>query len=361
MNNIKPMLFTAGQSSIDKSVIESLSKPVISSFSNSYIELMKRISDNIKKTFLVNDDYYAFPLHGTGTAGMEAIISSLIYKDTKVLVCENGYFGRRFFEISKIYSRNVTRFRSNWGEKFNLDEYKRILEIERPDVVYIIHGETSMGISNPIHEMSMIAKAYNCIVAVDCSSTYIGCEIRIKDWDIDLAFAVSQKCLGMCAGICPIVIKKSLLNGLSDTNNCMYLNLFRICHSWYPYSQYHITPSMNLLYALDKALMNVLDTGLHIRWKKQKNNFYYLKSKLEKIGLYSCSSDIESDLFTILPIKSKKSCKIQEDLLNKEIYISSGYNNENIFRIGLLSYPMKKDDINQLIENIKISVGKAEI
>lgn len=359
MDNIKPILFTAGQASINNSIINSLSKPVISSFSNDYVALMKRISKNIKKAFFACEDYYAFPLHGTGTAGMEAVVSSLTTKHTKVLVCENGYFGKRFFEISNIYSDNVVEYKIKWGDSFNLEDYEKIIKAKRPDIVYIVHGETSMGISNPIKEMSKIAKEYNCIVVVDCSSTFIGCEVLIKDWDIDVAFAVSQKCLGICAGICPVVIKKYILDNLcSNIINSVYLNLYKICHSWYPYSDYHITPSMNLLYALDKALENVINIGIYNRWKEQKDSFYYLKNELEIIGVNSCIQDVKNDLYTVLPVKSNKARQVQNDLLQKEIYVSSGYNDENILRIGLLSYPIEKDKINLLIENIRVSLER---
>lgn len=353
------VLLTAGQSNLSKCVKNAIGKQVVSSFSDEYKDSMIRISHNLIKVFGANDKYMAFPVLGSGTAAMEATIASVTNKNTRVLVCANGFFGHRMSEIASIYSNKVDTYSVGWGEPFSYQEFECQIQKTKPDVVCVVHGETSVGIKNPVKELCAIAKKYSAVTLVDCSTTLVGCSVRISDWNIDIAFSVSQKCIGMCPGVSPVILNKEIYHNIIKKNTCQnyYLNLSRIVDAWYPKMEYHYTPSITLLFGLDAALNEIVEYGLENRINFQVEMHKKLKNILKTNNFDLLINNLEYELETvvsiIVPYKSKK---LQKFLFDRDILVSGGYGNfeDHVLRIGLLSLFTVNSDLDKLDLSLKL-------
>ena len=79
----------------------------------------KSITQNIRKELLelvhvTEDEYTVVLMQGSGTFGVESVVTSSVGSDDKILVCENGAYGSRMAELarragrkSRIYNRNT--------------------------------------------------------------------------------------------------------------------------------------------------------------------------------------------------------------------------------------------------------------
>src|SRR5262245_47508908 len=67
-----------------------------------YSEDLLRVSGKLGKIFRAGPDHRVLILTGSGTAAMEASIASVVPDGRKVLVIDNGAFGERIAEISRL-------------------------------------------------------------------------------------------------------------------------------------------------------------------------------------------------------------------------------------------------------------------
>ncbi len=72
-----------------------------------FSELLKSVQEKLLKVFRADKTYSTVVITGSGTAVMEAAISSAITQDEKVLIITNGAFGERFIEIAELHKLNV--------------------------------------------------------------------------------------------------------------------------------------------------------------------------------------------------------------------------------------------------------------
>ena len=75
---------------------------------------------------------------GTGSAGMEAALCNLIEEEDSVLVCVNGYFSTRMFQIASRYTTRVRRLDRTWGTVFAPEELDRALTEHPAKVVALV-------------------------------------------------------------------------------------------------------------------------------------------------------------------------------------------------------------------------------
>ncbi|MCQ6497909.1 alanine--glyoxylate aminotransferase family protein, partial [Vibrio parahaemolyticus] len=59
---------------------------------------------------------------GTGMAGMEAVLGSLLEPNDKLVVCAAGFFGNRIAELAGRMGVSVTKVEKEWGQVFTPDE-----------------------------------------------------------------------------------------------------------------------------------------------------------------------------------------------------------------------------------------------
>jgi len=134
-------------------------------------------------------------LSGSGTAGLEAMYSSLVPKEGRVLVLSNGNFGERSDQIVRRYSTNVTTVTAPWGQPLAPAAVRT--ELERGDVraVCVVHNETSVGLQNDLagiaHE---VRRAGSPLLLVDGISAVAGIPLHIQEWGVDAVVAGTQKC-----------------------------------------------------------------------------------------------------------------------------------------------------------------------
>ena len=76
-----------------------------------------------------------------------------------------------------------------------LDEHPEI------DLVTVVHSETPSGTLHDLAAIGPIARAHGAMTIVDCVSSLGGIEFRTDEWQVDIAVAAAQKCLGGPPGI----------------------------------------------------------------------------------------------------------------------------------------------------------------
>ena len=128
-----------------------------------FLQVMDEVSDLLRRLFNTEDEL-AMVLPGTGSAGMEAGLSSLLEPGDTVVLCVCGFFGRRMVEMAERAGANVVLLESEWGVPFPAEMLEAELKKhENVKLVATVHAETSTGVLQPLEDISRLAKDHDSL------------------------------------------------------------------------------------------------------------------------------------------------------------------------------------------------------
>jgi len=221
-------------------------------------------------------------LSGSGTAGLEAVYSSLVPRDRRTLVLSNGNFGERTDQIVRQYSGAVTTVTAPWGQPFDRSAVLR--ELEKGDVgaVCVVHNETSVGLANELAPIAPAVRKSGALFLVDGISAVAGIPIDIDGWGIDAVVAGSQKGLAAPAGLALVHLSDRAVAALHPGS--FYLDLAAHKKSLEK-NDTPWTPAVPLFLALREALVLLREEGLARRLERTHRLAEATRGAVDALGL----------------------------------------------------------------------------
>jgi alanine-glyoxylate transaminase/serine-glyoxylate transaminase/serine-pyruvate transaminase len=293
---------------------------------------------------------------------MEAALTNLIEPGDLVLACIHGYFGSRLAEIAEGLGANVDRIERPLGEIFNVEEIDQALNKKRYKLITIVHAETSTGAEQlHIKEISAAAHKYGALILLDTVTSLGGIPVKIDDWEIDIAYSASQKNLSAPSGLSPITISPRAVEVIEKRSRPLpsfYLDLRKYYSYWEGSHVYHHTASSCLHFGLREGLRIITEEGLEKTFARYRDNAEVLWAGLE-----------ESSILPFIPIEYRLPAlttarvpqgvdpnKVRSSLLNEyNIEIASGFGvlKDQVWRIGLMGYSSRKENITLLLAALR--------
>ena len=99
-------------------------------------DVMEFVSKELTNFVGSNDKYTTILFGGSGTASVEAILSSVV-DDGTIIIINNGAYGKRMCEIAEIYNLNYIEFKSSPIEEINLNELEEIIKTHNSESIKI--------------------------------------------------------------------------------------------------------------------------------------------------------------------------------------------------------------------------------
>ncbi len=350
------LLLGPGPSNAHPEVLNALSMNPIGHLDEAYLELMSDVQNLLRYAWQCNNRL-TLPMSGTGSAAMEASIANFIEEGEKILIAKKGYFGDRLVDMASRYKANVIVIEKEWGDAFTLDEIQFEIEKNKPSVFAIVHAETSTGVLQPLQGIGDICRKNDCLFLVDAVTSLGALELFVEDWKIDLAYSCSQKGLSCPPGLSPLTIndraEEKLRNRKTKVPN-WYLDLSLLNKYWGSDRVYHHTAPVNMNYAIREGLRLIANEGLENIWNRHLENSNNLCSGLTELGLeLHVSSAYRLPTLTTVKIPgSVDGDAFRNHLLkNFQIEIGNGLGSLSgkIWRIGLMGYNSKKENVDRLL------------
>lgn len=228
----------------------------------------------------------SYLLSGEGILGLEAACASLTEVGDRVLVIDNGIFGRGFQDFVTIYGGKPVLFTSNYKKSINIEELRLFLEQDH-DFKYatLVHCDTPSGVLNDIKSICSLLKEYKIITVVDAVASMFGEEILAEESQIDILCGGSQKALSAPVGITMLTISKEAFEVMENRKTpiaSFYANLllFRDYYKnkWFPY-----TMPISDIYGIRVALENVLNDNTI--YKRHKTIAQAVRKAVRESGL----------------------------------------------------------------------------
>jgi len=237
---------------------------------------------------LVNgsDDYVCVPLQGSGTFAVEAALGTLVPREGKVLVPNNGAYCTRIVRILQILGRDYCELPLADHEPVSASALEAQLERD-PAITHVaqVHLETSTGLLNPLHEIAAVCARRGVGLIVDAMSSLGALPIDARTTPFDALISASGKCLEGVPGMGFVLVRKRVLEGASGRCHSLALDL----HDQYVYmqktTQWRYTPPTHVVAALRAALDQFLaEGGQPARGARYQRNCDTLTSAMRALG-----------------------------------------------------------------------------
>jgi len=361
-----PLLLGPGPSNVPPEVLAALARPTIGHLDPKFLELMDRLQSDLRTVFRT-DNHLTIAVSGTGSAGMEAILTNILEPGDRVVVCVNGVFGGRAAELCRRLGAVVEELHDPWGRPVDVTVARAALEREPAKALFFVHAETSTGALSDAAELCDAAHDNGALALMDCVTSLGGVPVEIDAWEVDAAFSGTQKCLSVPPGLAPITIDGSVLETF-DTRAApppsWYFDLRLVQSYWGPKRSYHHTAPVNMLYALAEGLRLVCDEGLEARFRRHQDAHEQLVAGLEPLGL------------SLLPPEGARlpmlnAVKVPEDVaeavirraLRKrhdiEVGAGLGELQGKVWRIGLMGHNARPEVVSRLLGALEDELQRA--
>ncbi|KAK4049141.1 hypothetical protein OIV83_004341 [Microbotryomycetes sp. JL201] len=258
-----------------------------------------------------------FIIAGSGTLGWDLVAANLVEPGQKALVLNSGYFGDAqvalcysrqelpsqlltssafsFADCLETYGAKVDQIRAPVGGRPSLDEVEAALKKDKYAVLTFTHVDTSTGVLSDAKAIGELVQRVSpeTLVVLDGVCSVASEEIRFDDWHMDVVVGASQKGLSTPAGLSITCVSKKALTVL-DNRKAPVGSYFASYKRWLPIMQsyeagapqYFATPPVNLIYALDASLKQILEgrVSLEERFKLHREASKKFKAAVTKLG-----------------------------------------------------------------------------
>ena len=351
------LLLGPGPSNAHPDVLQALSLPPVGHLDPYYIELMGEVQELLRYAWQTNNRL-TLPMSGTGSAAMEATIANIVEPDETVLVAIKGYFGHRLADMCSRYKANVKIINKPWGEAFSKNEIKEALLKYRPNVLAMVHAETSTGVCQPMDGIGELCEKNGCLLLLDTVTSLGGVPLFLDKWKVDLAYSCSQKGLSCPPGLGPFTIGQRAEEKLNKRKSKVpnwYLDVSLLNKYWGSDRVYHHTAPVNMNFGIREALRLLSEEGLDQSWIRHRNNAEKLWEGLESLGL-------ELHVPTELRLPTLTTVKIPEGIDGKSFtsHLLKNYGIEiggglgdlagKVWRIGLMGFNSTPENVDKLLK-----------
>lgn len=277
------ILMGPGPSNPYPEVTAALVHPVVGHLDPVFLSLLDETCERLRRVFGTSNAL-TLPLSGTGSAGMEASFVNWVRPGDPVVIGVNGVFGERMCEVAGRLGAEVVRVEAPWGEP--LDPEALLAAHPSPSLIALVHAETSTGVRNTVAAIGR-AKG-DALVVVDVVTSLGGIGVAIDDWNVDIAYSGTQKCLGVPPGLAPFTASDRARERLVERPTSWYLDLnliARYVESGAAGRVYHHTAPVTMIGALHAGLGALLDEGIEASIARHAATGSFLQEGLVKLGL----------------------------------------------------------------------------
>ena len=279
-----------GPVSVDDAVLEALARPVRAHYGEGWTQLYKDAVRGMRDVFKTDGEVHL--LFGSGMAGVEMCIASVLGPGDEVIVASNGLFGDRMADVAAANGLLVHTLRpAGVAEPVTAAMAGEALAAHpQARAICAVHHETSVGVLNDVEGICKLARERGLLTIVDGISAVGGVPFEMDAWGVDLCVTVANKCIGGPIGVAPVAMGSRAAKALSDGRPKAagwYLNLAtwkRFTEEWGGWHPHPTTMPTNVIEAFDVALTGLLEEGVEHRWARLARARDSVRGGLEEMG-----------------------------------------------------------------------------
>jgi alanine-glyoxylate transaminase/serine-glyoxylate transaminase/serine-pyruvate transaminase len=287
----RTLLMIPGPIEFEPAVLAEMGAPTTSHLAPHFIEAFGQALERMRQVWQ-SADGQPFILAGTGTLAMDCAGANLIEPGDKALVVDTGYFSQRYAAILERYGAQVTLVNAPPGGRPSLEEVEGTLRGGGFKLMTITHVDTSTAVLADVPGLAALGRQYGALVVVDGVCSVAGEQLKMSEWGVDVALTASQKAIGVPPGLALLVASPRAMEAFRARKTPV-LNYYADWANWLPVMQayearktsYFGTPAVNLIFALNVSLGQILTEGLELRFKRHTALSRACKAGIAALGL----------------------------------------------------------------------------
>lgn len=288
----RKLLMIPGPVEFTPEVMRAMGMPTTSHVAPNFIEVFGHALERLREVFMCPAGQ-PFVVAGSGSLAMDMAAANLVEAGDAALVVNTGYFSDRFGAILERYGAQVTHVRASAvGGAPALEEVEAALRAGHYKLMTITHVDTSTGVAADVKGLAALGRKYGTLVVVDGVCSVAGEELRQEEWGVDLVLTASQKALGTPPGLALVMAGPRALEAFrrrSSAVGCYYADWT----NWLPIMEayearkpaYYGTPPVNLIWALNVSLGQILEEGMEARFARHRRLSNAFKAAMGALGL----------------------------------------------------------------------------
>ena len=302
----RKLLMIPGPIEFTPEVLRAMGMATTSHVAPNFIEVFGQALERLRQVFLCPSGQ-PFVIAGSGTLAMDTAAANLIEPGDKALVVNTGYFSDRFADILERYGAAVTHVRAPAiGDAPALEKVEATLQADNYKLMTVTHVDTSTAVGADMKGFAALGREHGVLVVVDGVCAVAGEEMRQEEWGIDLALTASQKAIGVPPGLALVVAGPRALDAFRSRETPV-ANFFADWTRWLPIMEstearqprYFGTPPVNLIWALNVSLGQILDEGMEARFARHRWLSEAFKAAITALGMKQVPVSVDKTATTL--------------------------------------------------------------
>ena len=309
-------------------------------------------------------DHTVVLMQGSGTFGVESVLTSVIGREEKVLLCTNGAYGDRQVEICEHAGIAYARYAEPYDRIPDAAKVAALLDAD-PTITHVsmIHSETTSGLLNDIEAVGAVAKERGLTFIVDAMSSFGGVDIPVADWGIDFLVSSANKCIQGVPGFSFIICDTAKLEASKGKARSLSLDLW---DQWDTLERangkWRYTSPTHVVLAFARALDEMsAEGGVPARSARYALNNRLLIARMEALGFRTFLKDHQGPIITtfLYPQGTDFDFRDMYSFIKERGYaIYPGkLTDEETFRLGNIG-EIYTDDIEKVTELFALYMGE---
>lgn len=232
-------------------------------------------------------NYTVVLMQGSGTFGVESVLTSVIGEEEKLLIVANGAYGERMEDIAKHSKISYDICHETYNKVPSAEKIQQILNADKAIThVAMVHSETTSGIMNDIAAVAKVVKEAGKTFIVDAMSSFGGVELNVEEMGIDFLVSSANKCIQGVPGFSFIICRRDKLMESEGKARSLSLDLYDQWRTMEKDGKWRFTSPTHVVLAFSKALKELEEEGgVVARAKRYANNNKLLIEKMKAFGV----------------------------------------------------------------------------
>jgi 2-aminoethylphosphonate-pyruvate transaminase len=256
------------------------------SWDGAFNELTASVCRDLVAIVHAQNEHVCVPLQGSGTFSVEAALGTLVPRNAKVLVPDNGSYCKRIVRILGYLGREAVVLPHGEQDPADPARIDAALTAD-PAITHVaqVHCETGTGILNPLPEIAAVVARHGRGLIVDAMSSYGAIPIDARTLRFDALIAASGKCIEGVPGMGFVIARRTTLERSGGNSGSLAMDLLDQWQYIQKTGQWRFTPPTHVLAALRAAINQYqAQGGLPARLARYTENCTALVSGMRALG-----------------------------------------------------------------------------
>jgi 2-aminoethylphosphonate-pyruvate transaminase len=282
-----PLLFTPGPLTTSRTVKQAMLRDAGSRQAD-FIATVQRVRESLLRLAGVSREagFDVILMQGSGTFGVEAVVSSAVPRDGALLVVVNGAYGERIVKMAEIAGIEAEALRYPEDVTPSADDVAAALDAN-PLLTHValVHCETTTGILNPLEAIGRVVRDRGMAYIVDAMSSFGAIPIDFKAACVDFLVSSANKCVEGVPGFSFVFARREALVATEGRARSLSLDLLEQWRGLERNGQFRFTPPTHAILAFEQALRELeQEGGVEARGARYRANHAALVAGMKAMG-----------------------------------------------------------------------------